>query len=61
MKYSELERKLREAGCYIIGNNAHPIWYSPITGHKFQTGHHKSEEVKRGTLERILKHAGIKH
>lgn len=60
MKYSELEKKLRKAGCYPIGNNDHPIWYSPITGKRFQTGHHKSEEVKKGTLEKILKMAGIK-
>lgn len=60
MKYSELEKKLRKTGCYPIGNNDHPIWYSPITGKRFQTGHHKSEEVKKGTLEKILKMAGIK-
>ena len=60
MNYSELEKKLRRAGCYPIGNNDHPIWYSPITGKRFQTGHHKSEEVKKGTLEKILKLAGIK-
>ena len=32
MKYSELHKKLREAGCYIVrqGSN-HPIWFSPLT------------------------------
>ncbi len=60
MKYSELEKILKKAGCYLVGNNAHPVWYSPITNQRFQTGHHKSEEVKKGTLERILKQAGIK-
>lgn len=59
MKYSELEKKLRKAGCYPIGNNDHPIWYSPITGNKFKTGHHKSQEVKAGTLLAICKAAGI--
>lgn len=61
MKYSELEKKLRKAGCYLVDNNDHPIWFSPITGLRFQTGHHKSEEIKKGTLEKILKMAGIKH
>lgn len=60
MKYSELEKKLGRAGCYLIDNGDHPIWYSPMTKQRFQTGHHKSEEVKKGTLEKILKLAGLK-
>lgn len=60
MKYSELEKKLRRAGCYLIDNGDHPIWYSPMTKQRFQTGHHKSKEVKKGTLEKILKLAGLK-
>ena len=28
MKYSELEKKLRKAGCYPIDNSDHPIWYT---------------------------------
>ncbi len=51
MKYSELERKLKKMGCmYIRDGKKHPIWYSPITDKEFQTSHHKSEEVKFGTL-----------
>ena len=47
MKYSEVERKLKKAGCYYVRDGRkHPIWYSPITGKEFQTSHHKSEEVK---------------
>jgi predicted RNA binding protein YcfA (HicA-like mRNA interferase family) len=61
MKYSELEKRLRKAGCYLIDvNGRHPTWYSPITDREFQTSHHKSEEVKRKTLFNILKDAGIK-
>jgi predicted RNA binding protein YcfA (HicA-like mRNA interferase family) len=59
MKYSELEKKLRKAGCYEIGNKDHPIWYSPITGKRFKTGHHKSEEVKIKTLNKIRKASGV--
>lgn len=60
MKYSELERRLKAAGCVLIGNKDHPIWYSPITKKKFKTGHHKSQKVKEGTLKAILKVAGLK-
>lgn len=59
MKYNELERKLADAGCYNIGSNAHPVWFSPITGKKFTTGHHKSKEVAIGTLKNIKKLSGV--
>lgn len=61
MKYSELHKKLKEAGCYIIrqGSN-HPIWYSPQTEKEFTTSRHESQEVKTGTLNNILKTAGLK-
>ncbi len=61
MKYSELHKKLREAGCYVIRQGGgHPIWYSPITEDSFPTSRHESQEVKVGTLNRILKKAGLK-
>ena len=61
MKYSELEKLLKKYGCYEINTNGrHPTWYSPITGKRFQTSHHKSEEVKNGTLKSIKRDAGIK-
>ena len=53
MKYSELHRKLRRAGCYQIDTNRHPWWFSPITGNRFQTSHHESEEVAPGTKKAI--------
>jgi len=61
MKYSELERKLKKEGCYWIRDGKkHPWWFSPITGKEFQTGHHKSEEVKIGTLKQISEDSGVK-
>lgn len=63
MKYNELERKLRAAGCIEHGGNKkrrHPLWHSPITGRDFTTSHHGGEEVKPGTLKSILRDAGIK-
>ena len=60
MKYTELEKKLRKAGCYQIGNKAHPVWYSPITKKEFNTGHHDTHDVNPNTLHKILKEAGLK-
>lgn len=59
MKYTELEKKLRKAGCYQIGNGDHPIWYSPITEQRFATGHHDTHEVNPKTLNKILKAPGL--
>ena len=62
MKYRELEKILKKAGCYNTGKllNGHPKWYSPKTGKAFKMSHHGSEEVKNGTLNSILKDAGLK-
>lgn len=58
MKYNELHKLLKRAGCYDTGK-VHPLWYSPITKRYFPTSHHGSEEVKKGTLNSIKKSAGI--
>ncbi|MBD5379581.1 MAG: type II toxin-antitoxin system HicA family toxin [Bacteroides sp.] len=62
MKYSELHRKLRKAGCYPTGNvrSGHPEWYSPITKASFTTSHHESKEVANGTLKSIRISSGVK-
>ena len=62
MKYSELEKKLKKAGCYDTGRQmiGHPLWYSPITGFNFKMSNHKSEEIAKGTLKAISKQSGVK-
>lgn len=62
MKYNELEKKIKKAGCYGTGKqmNGHPIWHSPKTGRDFKMSNHGSEEVATGTLNAILKAAGLK-
>ncbi len=61
MTYSELERLLRKNGCHPVREgHRHTIWCSPITGKEFQVGRHGREDVKNGTLNKILKAAGIK-
>ena len=61
MKYSELEKQLKEIGCYVYKEGAsHTLWYSPVTGKKFPVGRHKGQDVKKGTLESIKRDAGLK-
>ena len=62
MKYSELEKKIKKAGCYDTGRqmSVHPLWYSPITGFNFKMSNHKSEEIAKGTLKAISKQSGVK-
>lgn len=62
MKYNELEKKIKKAGCFDTGKQmaGHPIWHSPLTGMDFKMSNHGSEEVATGTLNAILKAAGLK-
>jgi predicted RNA binding protein YcfA (HicA-like mRNA interferase family) len=62
MKYSEVERKLKKAGCYDAGYQiqGHPAWFSPITGKYFKMSNHGSKEVATGTLKSISKDSGVK-
>lgn len=60
MKYSELEKLLTQAGCYVLKEGAnHTIWFSPSTQKKFPVGRHKTEDVPKGTLNSIKRAAGI--
>jgi hypothetical protein len=61
MKYSEIERKLLDAGCYCVRESGkHPKWFSTITGNAFSLSHHKSEEAKIATKQQISKLSGVK-
>lgn len=61
MKFSELRRLLEKAGCEIKRNGAnHDIYYSPISENSFPVGRHLSQEVPTGTLNSILKQAGLR-
>lgn len=62
MKYNELEKKIKKIGCFDTGKqmNGHPIWHSPKTGKDFKMSNHGSGEVATGTLNAILKAAGLK-
>ncbi len=60
MKYSELKKLLRKNGCTLEREGSgHEIWFSPKTNKRFSVGRHNTEEVKKGTLQNILKDAGV--
>ena len=62
MKYNELEKKVKKNGCYNTGEQqaGHPLWYCPKTDMYFQMSNHGKEEVAKGTLNAILRAAGLK-
>lgn len=61
MKGSELKRILKENGCEMLGEYTnHEKWYSPISKREFPIPRHDSQEVRTGTLNKILKDAGLK-
>lgn len=60
MKTTELIKLLKKNKCTIIRNGSrHDIWYSEATGKQFSVPRHKAE-VPTGTLNNILKDAGLK-
>lgn len=61
MKVSELTKQLRRAGCHLVKHGReHDKWSSDITRKVFYVPRHKSKEIASGTLDRILKDAGLK-
>jgi predicted RNA binding protein YcfA (HicA-like mRNA interferase family) len=60
MKTQELIKLLKKNNCTILRNGSrHDIWYSETTGKQFSVPRHKAE-IPIGTLNNILKDAGIK-
>ena len=60
MKTQELLKLLKKNGCSVLRNGSrHDIWYSNITSKQFSVPRHKAE-IPTGTLNNILKDAGIK-
>lgn len=60
MKFSELYRKLHRDGWYIERTKKHHVYAHPTKPGKIMVGKHGSEEVPTGTLDKILKQAGLK-
>lgn len=60
MKYSELTKRLRKAGCVVYREGkGHTMWKNPLTGVLFPVPRHRTEEVPAGTLKKIMKSAGL--
>ena len=60
MKTQELLKLLKKNKCHVLRNGSrHDIWYSEITGKQFAIPRHKAE-IPTGTLNNILKDAGLK-
>jgi len=61
MRTTELERKLKDAGCYFLRHGKrHDHWFSPITGKMFPVPRHGPKEIPNGTVNRIRQEAGIR-
>lgn len=60
MKTSELLKLLKKSGIeFVRHGKRHDVYYSPLTNKEFPIPRHK-DDVKKGTLESILKDAGLK-
>jgi predicted RNA binding protein YcfA (HicA-like mRNA interferase family) len=60
MKTQELLKLLKKNHCSLVrSGKRHDIWRSELTGKEFPVPRHKAE-IPSGTLENILKDAGLK-
>jgi predicted RNA binding protein YcfA (HicA-like mRNA interferase family) len=61
LNYGELTRKLRRFGIELRrqGRGSHEIWWDPRKKLYTRISNHGSEEIKKGTLARILKDLGL--
>ncbi|MBO4849847.1 MAG: type II toxin-antitoxin system HicA family toxin [Prevotella sp.] len=60
MKYNELYRKLRKAGCFLLHHGKrHDIWVNPRNGKTTEVPRHGTEEVPKGTLKSIYQRLGL--
>jgi predicted RNA binding protein YcfA (HicA-like mRNA interferase family) len=61
MTYGELKKLLKKNGnCFHHQGNRHEMWENTKTGEIYPVARHDTKEVPKGTLDSILKSAGIK-
>lgn len=62
MKVSELIKLISKSRkCHFVEHGKeHDRWHSDITGKDFMIPRHSSKEIPTGTVNRILKDAGIR-
>lgn len=60
MKTSEFLKKAAKVSCHFVSHGKkHDVWYSPVTEKFFRVSRHQSQKLKGGTLNSILKDAGL--
>lgn len=60
MKFNELYRLLEKDGWYIERTKKHYIFAHPTKKGKIPVGKHGKQEVPKGTLNSIIRMAGLK-
>ena len=60
MKFNELYRLLEKDGWYIARTKRHHIFAHPVKKGKIPVGKHGTQDVPNGTLNSIIKMAGLK-
>jgi predicted RNA binding protein YcfA (HicA-like mRNA interferase family) len=60
MKYSEFYKLLEAHGWVISKGKRHWKYVHPDYPHFIPVGRHQSKEIPKGTLEAMLKQAGLK-
>ncbi|MBR0275431.1 MAG: type II toxin-antitoxin system HicA family toxin [Prevotella sp.] len=60
MKYNELYKKLKDAGCTLLRHGkSHDIWMNPANGTSVAVPRHGTREVPPGTLNSIYQRLGL--
>lgn len=62
MNYRRLSKILKKAGCKEIlprKGGSHRLWYNPSTGIETNIPDWGSKDLKKGTLETVIKRLGI--
>lgn len=61
MTFKDVEKVLKDAGCeFMYVRGSHYYFHSPITGIKFPVPRHGNHDLKKGTVNKIKKQAGLK-
>ena len=60
MKYSEFYRLIEQHGWTIKGGKGHYKYVHPNYPYFIPVGRHKTQEIPKGTLDAMLKAAGLK-
>lgn len=60
MKWSELEKKAREKGWYLLRNGKeHDIYAHAEKDYQIQIARHRSKEIPTGTFSKLKKQIGL--